>query len=83
MTGILKEIIKFIYRNKNVYEEFLELQPLKSHLTVEQQALFAEVGFVELLKDVAEFYYEEYQRALAVQGQDKRNRNAETSSEYN
>lgn len=41
------------------------------------------MGFVELLKDIADFYYEEYQKALALQGQDKRNRNAETSGEYN
>lgn len=58
ITSILKEIIKFIFKNKNIYDEFLTLQTIKYYLTEEQQSLFADIGFITLLKNISMYCFE-------------------------
>ena len=51
--ALLREIIKFVYRNKKVYADFLSLKPVLPLITADQQLMFVQAGFLSLLKRLA------------------------------
>jgi hypothetical protein len=42
-----------MYKDKNVYAEFVQLKPVVPLLNADQQLLFAQVGFLALLRKIA------------------------------
>jgi len=58
MISLLREIAKFIYKNKNIYADFSDLKPIFPLLNLDQQLLFAQVGFLSLLRRIAVNIYD-------------------------
>jgi hypothetical protein len=60
---LLREIIKFVYRNKKVYVDFINLKPVSPLISADQQLLFVQAGFLGLLKQIAVKAYDTLKEA--------------------